>query len=138
LPTSRVRPGSCFAPFHWNDLFGENLAVNAATSEAVDCISLQPELKFCAVHLEKIASQKNGCGKSDESAHEESSFLPQNESQEFSGIQKAYLLSFSSELGIPPGETFRGSLAFDESTPFSIGQQIWLKDLLVRTLESRV
>lgn len=51
--TPRVQPGSCFAPFHWNDLFGENLAVNAATSEAVDAVSLQPELKFTAVALAK-------------------------------------------------------------------------------------
>ena len=27
--TDRVRPGDCFAPFHWNDLFGEYLSVNA-------------------------------------------------------------------------------------------------------------
>jgi sulfite reductase (NADPH) flavoprotein alpha-component len=52
--TTRVRPGDCFAPFHWNDLFGENLAVNAATSEAVDEISLQPEFKFTAVALAKV------------------------------------------------------------------------------------
>jgi sulfite reductase (NADPH) flavoprotein alpha-component len=52
--TPRVRPGNCFVPFHWNDLFGENLAVNATTSEAVDAISLQPEFKFTAVVLEKV------------------------------------------------------------------------------------
>jgi sulfite reductase (NADPH) flavoprotein alpha-component len=49
--TDRIRPGVCFVPFHWNDLFGENLAINAATSDAVDAISLQPELKFCAARL---------------------------------------------------------------------------------------
>ncbi len=54
--TTRVRPGECFAPIHWNDLFGENLAVNAATSEAVDEISLQPEFKFSAVALSKVAA----------------------------------------------------------------------------------
>ncbi len=43
--------GNCFVPFHWNDEFGENLAVNAATSEAMDAISHQPEFKFCAVAL---------------------------------------------------------------------------------------
>src|ERR1017187_3876993 len=52
--STRVQPGNCFAPFHWNDQFGENLAVNAATSEAVDAISLQPEFKFCAVALSKV------------------------------------------------------------------------------------
>jgi sulfite reductase (NADPH) flavoprotein alpha-component len=52
--TLRVRPGDCFAPFHWNDLFGENLAVNATTNEAVDPISLQPEFKFTSVALAKV------------------------------------------------------------------------------------
>ncbi|MFT3691418.1 molybdopterin-dependent oxidoreductase [Paenirhodobacter sp.] len=49
--SDRMQPGTCFAPFHWNDLFGEGLAVNAATSDAVDPVSLQPEFKFCAVSL---------------------------------------------------------------------------------------
>jgi sulfite reductase (NADPH) flavoprotein alpha-component len=54
--TPRVRPGECFAPIHWNGLFGEHLSVNAATSEAVDEISLQPEFKFSAVALSKVAA----------------------------------------------------------------------------------
>jgi NADPH-dependent sulfite reductase flavoprotein alpha-component len=49
--TDRVRPGNCFAPFHWNDEHGEYLAINALTSDAVDSDSLQPELKVCAVSL---------------------------------------------------------------------------------------
>ncbi|WP_031480544.1 bifunctional nitrate reductase/sulfite reductase flavoprotein subunit alpha [Streptomyces bicolor] len=52
--TERVRPGGCFAPFHWNDLFGEYLSVNAVTSDAVDPISFQPEFKVCAVSLAKV------------------------------------------------------------------------------------
>jgi NADPH-dependent sulfite reductase flavoprotein alpha-component len=54
--TDRVRPGCCFAPFHWNDLFGEYLSVNAVTSDAVDPLSYQPELKACAVALTKVAA----------------------------------------------------------------------------------
>ncbi|KUO14959.1 bifunctional nitrate reductase/sulfite reductase flavoprotein subunit alpha [Streptomyces dysideae] len=53
--TDRVRPGGCFAPFHWNDLFGEYLSVNAVTSDAVDPVSFQPEFKVCAVALTKVA-----------------------------------------------------------------------------------
>ena len=53
--TDRVLPGSCFAPFHWNDLFGEYLSVNAVTNDAVDPISFQPELKVCAVALTQVA-----------------------------------------------------------------------------------
>ncbi|MBP2707428.1 molybdopterin-dependent oxidoreductase [Microbispora sp. RL4-1S] len=55
--TDRVMPGNCFAPFHWNDLFGEYLSVNAVTSDAVDPISFQPELKVCAVSLARIAPE---------------------------------------------------------------------------------
>ncbi|GAA4544907.1 bifunctional nitrate reductase/sulfite reductase flavoprotein subunit alpha [Streptomyces collinus] len=54
--TDRVRQGCCFAPFHWNDLFGEYLSINAVTSDAVDPLSFQPEFKVCAVSLAKVAS----------------------------------------------------------------------------------
>ncbi|MGW7647024.1 molybdopterin-dependent oxidoreductase [Streptomyces bobili] len=54
--TDRVLPGSCFAPFHWNDLFGEYLSVNAVTSDAVDPLSFQPELKVCAVSLSRVTT----------------------------------------------------------------------------------
>ncbi|WP_435603886.1 molybdopterin-dependent oxidoreductase [Streptomyces sp. bgisy130] len=54
--TDRVRPGNCFAPFHWNDLFGEYLSVNAVTHDAVDPISFQPEFKVCAVSLARVAA----------------------------------------------------------------------------------
>ncbi|BCU75287.1 sulfite reductase subunit alpha [Luteolibacter sp. LG18] len=54
--TDRVRPGNCFAPFHWNDVFGEDLAINDVTSDAIDPISLQPEFKISAVALTKVAA----------------------------------------------------------------------------------
>ncbi|MFJ2027349.1 molybdopterin-dependent oxidoreductase [Streptomyces sp. NPDC087897] len=60
--TDRVRAGECFAPFHWNDLFGEYLGVNAVTNDAVDPISFQPELKACAVRLAKVAAPAPGRG----------------------------------------------------------------------------
>jgi sulfite reductase (NADPH) flavoprotein alpha-component len=53
--TDRVLPGNCFAPFHWNDVYGEHLAINAITSDAIDPVSQQPEMKFCAVALKKVA-----------------------------------------------------------------------------------
>nr|WP_225891495.1 bifunctional nitrate reductase/sulfite reductase flavoprotein subunit alpha [Streptomyces dioscori] len=54
--SDRVRVGALFAPFHWNDLFGEYLSVNAVTSDAVDPVSFQPELKVCAVALARVSS----------------------------------------------------------------------------------
>ncbi|KXO92363.1 reductase [Tsukamurella pulmonis] len=46
-----VRPGVCFAPMHFADAFGEDVAVNAVTNDAVDPESLQPEFKVSAVAL---------------------------------------------------------------------------------------
>ncbi|MFD3308422.1 molybdopterin-dependent oxidoreductase [Streptomyces sp. NPDC058694] len=54
--TDRVQRGCLFAPFHWNDLFGEYLSVNAVTSDAVDPLSFQPELKVCAVSVVRVSS----------------------------------------------------------------------------------
>ena len=56
--SDRVMPGNCFAPFHWNDLIGEQLAINAATCDAVDPLSLQPAFKHCAVALERVAGER--------------------------------------------------------------------------------
>ncbi|KTT57863.1 reductase [Pseudomonas oryzihabitans] len=59
LPVSisdRVQPGNCFAPFHWADVHGEDLAINAVTSDAIDPLSQQPELKVCAVRLTRVAT----------------------------------------------------------------------------------
>ncbi|MFD0000710.1 molybdopterin-dependent oxidoreductase [Nocardia sp. NPDC127526] len=55
LISDRVLPGTCFAPFHWNDEQGEYLTINAVTNDAVDPASLQPEFKACAVRLRKVA-----------------------------------------------------------------------------------
>jgi sulfite reductase (NADPH) flavoprotein alpha-component len=54
MVTDRVLVGSCFAPFHWNDIYGKDLAINAVTSDAIDEISQQPELKVCAVTLKRV------------------------------------------------------------------------------------
>jgi sulfite reductase (NADPH) flavoprotein alpha-component len=57
--TDRVRPGNCFAPFHWNDEHGEYLTVNAVTSDAVDQASLQPEFKFAAVSMRRVGPARD-------------------------------------------------------------------------------
>lgn len=54
--TDRVRR-ECFAPFHWNDLFGTDLSVNAVTNDAVDPLSFQPEFKVSAVSLTRLAAR---------------------------------------------------------------------------------
>jgi ferredoxin-nitrate reductase len=49
-----VPPGMVFVPFHWGDLFGEGNAANYLTISAIGRVAKQPELKFCAVSLEKV------------------------------------------------------------------------------------
>ncbi|MFM0510182.1 molybdopterin-dependent oxidoreductase [Paraburkholderia sp. RL17-373-BIF-A] len=56
--TERVSAGNCFAPMHWNDVFGDDLCINAVTSDAIDPVSQQPELKFCAVALSPVAPER--------------------------------------------------------------------------------
>jgi ferredoxin-nitrate reductase len=54
--SDRVPPGVAFAPFHWGALHAEPGAgaVNNVTARAVDPVSLQPELKACAVRVEPV------------------------------------------------------------------------------------
>jgi ferredoxin-nitrate reductase len=49
-----VRPGMVFVPFHWGDLHAEGNAANYLTISAIGRVAKQPELKFCAVSLEKM------------------------------------------------------------------------------------
>lgn len=51
IVSDKVKRGSCFAPFHWNDAHGPGLTINAVTNDAVDPDSLQPEFKVSAVAL---------------------------------------------------------------------------------------
>ncbi|WP_347554745.1 molybdopterin-dependent oxidoreductase [Robbsia sp. KACC 23696] len=54
IVTDRVAPGECFAPIHWNDVFGDALCINTVTQDAVDPVSLQPEMKYSAVTLTRM------------------------------------------------------------------------------------
>ncbi len=49
-----VRPGMVFVPFHWGDLFGAGNAANYLAISAIGRVAKQPELKFCAVAVEKV------------------------------------------------------------------------------------
>ena len=53
--TQTIQPGTCFLPFHWGSLRGAAV-VNHVTLEAFDPLSKQPELKFCAVRVEKAGT----------------------------------------------------------------------------------
>jgi len=102
--TTRVRPGDCFAPIHWNDQFGENLCINATTTEAVDPVSLQPEFKYSAVALSKVELA-----------------LP----ADFSPAQKACLLQVLAE--VRPR-----TAAIPETAPFTPEQRQFISRLVTR------
>jgi ferredoxin-nitrate reductase len=56
---TRVRAGMVFIPFHWGDLYGEGNAANYLTISAIGRVAKQPELKFCAVYVEKAFGPAN-------------------------------------------------------------------------------
>jgi ferredoxin-nitrate reductase len=53
--SDHVPAGMVFVPFHWGDLHHPDNAANYLTISATGRIAKQPELKFCAVNVEKCA-----------------------------------------------------------------------------------
>jgi assimilatory nitrate reductase catalytic subunit len=51
--TTRIRPDTVFVPFHW----GGEQSINRLTNAALDPVSRMPELKVCAVRIEKGNTQ---------------------------------------------------------------------------------
>ncbi|MEM9906953.1 MAG: nitrate reductase [Cyanobacteria bacterium P01_D01_bin.44] len=56
LVTQNITRGTVFMPMHWGFLWADNAEVNALTHPEVCPISLEPELKACAVQLIPIAA----------------------------------------------------------------------------------
>lgn len=115
--TDRVRRGSVWAPFHWNDEHGEYLAVNAVTNDAVDPDSLQPELKVCAVRLRPI-----------EVAAPDPLDL-RTAAPQFTEDEKLYLSGFFTGLDATPG----GVPVLPSSAPVRPTVRLWVDGLLAGT-----
>ncbi|WP_329358771.1 bifunctional nitrate reductase/sulfite reductase flavoprotein subunit alpha [Streptomyces anulatus] len=144
--TDRVRAGECFAPFHWNDLFGEYLGVNAVTNDAVDPISFQPELKLCAVRLAKVAAPAprhepagaerpaltGGPGPTDAPGAVDTSGLvgvlgPVDTAPPvLTETERRYLAGFLAGLGARPG----GTPVLPAGAPFAPDHALWVNGLL--------
>jgi len=123
--TDRIRPGVCFVPFHWNDLFGENLAINEATVDAVDPISKQPEFKFCAVSLAPIAAPAAPAMNTPISMSSPPGNAP------FTPEQKEYFQGFVSGLSVTAGPLSPAlALGLPEEAPFTPMQRAWACGLL--------
>ncbi|GAB1818256.1 molybdopterin-dependent oxidoreductase [Herbidospora sp. RD11066] len=114
--TDRVMPGNCFAPFHWNDVFGEYLSVNAVTSDAVDPLSFQPELKVCAVSLTRVAA----------AVRTDALGLAEISPPAFGDPERLYLAGFLTglESGAP------GVPVLPAGAPFTAEQASWVNGLL--------
>jgi sulfite reductase (NADPH) flavoprotein alpha-component len=102
--TDRVRPGNCFAPFHWSDVFGEDLAINAVTSDAVDPISMQPEFKFSAVALVGISGPAQEMQAMPENAQGPTPPPHQPDHAALAPLQTAAIDAFLRVMGLNEGE----------------------------------
>ena len=109
--TTRVRPGDCFAPIHWNDQYGENLCVNAATNDACDDISLQPEFKFSAVALAKVEVDAAG---------------------DFTLEQKIFLRGLMTGVSDHYQVNGHGAPVLPKSAPFTASQRQHINELFAR------
>jgi sulfite reductase (NADPH) flavoprotein alpha-component len=126
--TDKIRPGCCFAPIHWNDMFGENLSINAATSEAVDPFSKQPEFKFCAVRLTKVSRPAK--------AGIEEAFGPDAEII-FTQAQQAYIQKFFAD-SVASAFALSGSgFSLPVDAPFTTAQRDWLGRALTDSVRKK-
>ena len=151
--SDRVRPGNCFAPFHWNDVFGEYLAINAVTNDAVDPISNQPEFKACAVALTKVAAptadpgteptpsvntdtpEPAATGGSEISVSQVDALadllgVATKPVPDFDELGRSYLAGMLTALRSEAGRRTAGVPTLPRSAPFDSGTRLWVDGLL--------
>ncbi|WP_353632517.1 bifunctional nitrate reductase/sulfite reductase flavoprotein subunit alpha [Pseudomonas canadensis] len=139
--TDRVRPGNCFAPFHWNDVFGENLAINAVTNDAVDPISLQPEFKYCAVALARVELIEHQFLDRPSPVAEDTAMSRLDAFAEIAGIrnlpapplsenERTYLAGFLSGLQSNAARQSVGVPTMPANAPLADAARLWLNGLL--------
>jgi NADPH-dependent sulfite reductase flavoprotein alpha-component len=134
--TDRVRPGNCFAPFHWNDVFGEYLSINAVTNDAVDPISRQPEYKACAISLTKVVAAKPELNADPPVAGTRVDALAQllglaNEpTPQFGPLGRSYLAGVIAGLRSEAGRRTTGVPTLPLSAPFDSNTRLWVDGLL--------
>ena len=150
LVTPRVRVGNCFVPMHWNDNFGKNLCINAVTNDAIDPISQQPEFKFCAVQLKRIAApqkeaispeKNNASSNPNLHATEELDMshidalsgllnLPALETPKLDEAEQVYMAGFISGLRTTEGRQSAGVPTIPAVAPLSAHTRLWMDGVL--------
>lgn len=136
--TDRVLPGGSFAPFHWNDSFGEYLSINAVTNDAVDPQSFQPEFKVCAVSLTRVSAAPAAAPSPAESFQTGGSPLAQvraalglgdGSTPQFDDHERAYLAGLLAGIESTAGQS-AGVPVLPRSAPVSGSKRLWLEGLL--------
>ena len=139
--TDRVQPGNCFAPFHWSDVFGEHLAINAVTHDAVDPISLQPEFKCCAVALSRVELIDHQFLDLPSSVAEDTAMSRLDAFADITGIrhlsppplsdsERTYLAGFLSGLHTSAARQGFGVPTLPATAPLTEASRLWLNGLL--------
>jgi ferredoxin-nitrate reductase len=75
LVTKAIAPNCVFVPMHWGALWAENAEANSLTHSAACPISLEPELKACAVQLIPMKSLASSESAATPSLQETSQFV---------------------------------------------------------------
>nr|WP_281373714.1 bifunctional nitrate reductase/sulfite reductase flavoprotein subunit alpha [Mycobacterium vicinigordonae] len=144
--TDRVLPGNCFAPFHWNDAFGEYLSINAVTNDAVDPVSHQPEYKACAVTLCKVEATARQPAPSATGVPDSNPGLTRIDAiAEFLGVAseptpqfdaggRAYLAGMFAGLRLNSGPVLDRAPTLPASAPFDERTRMWLDGVLAGVL----
>ena len=57
--TTAIKPGTVFVPMHWGSLWADDAEANALTHAIACPLSLEPELKACAVQLIRIICDRS-------------------------------------------------------------------------------
>ncbi|CCQ15911.1 putative nitrate/sulfite reductase [Rhodococcus sp. AW25M09] len=134
--SDRVLPGNCFAPFHWNDEFGEDLAINAVTNDAIDPYSQQPEFKACAVVLTKIAAALQASPSRHDSVDDPVDALaaivgrPSRPAEPLTTMEQRYVAGLIEGLGSAAGRSAAGTPTLPLRTPLSPENHAWLDGVL--------
>ena len=71
--TKAIVPGTVFVPMHWGALWGKDTEANALTHPEACPISLEPELKACAVDLIPVRLDDSMMGEASQSDRAEAS-----------------------------------------------------------------
>ena len=133
--TDRVRPGNCFAPFHWNDEHGEYVTINAVTNDAVDADSLQPEFKACAVTLRRVSQVSKPTAAAEpprgSAGHPLAAALGIDLAPpELSAAEKFYVGGFLSALHLTPPDRLP---VLPRDAPVSESARLWIDGMLAGT-----